>query len=122
MKNKILRFLKLDIACLGIVWVVFAVIYIIRIKEVATMNWIIMGMMLGNSILFILFIYLINKKKLYIFIILAIFLLINTILTVTDQMGVYDWVVLVANLIALSLTIILTIRTIKLLREHNQSF
>ena len=35
---------------------------------------------------------------------------------VTDQIGVYDWAVLLANLVALSLTITLTIRMTRLLR------
>lgn len=82
-----------------------------------------MIMMLGDSVLFILFIYLISKKKLYIFIVLIIFLLINTILTVTDQMGIYDWIVLMANLIALFLGLILTIRAIKNIRRgYDKSF
>jgi len=81
-----------------------------------------MIMMLGNSVLFALFIFLINKKKLYIFIVLVIFLLINTILTVTDQMGIYDWIVLSMNLVALFLGIILTIRVIKNIRGYDKSF
>ena len=122
MKNKILRFLQLNLACLSIVWIVFAVIYNLRIDKTVTMNWIIMIMMLGNSVLFALFIFLINKKKLYIFIVLVIFLLINTILTVTDQMGIYDWIVLSMNLVALFLGIILTIRVIKNIRGYDKSF
>jgi hypothetical protein len=122
LKNKILRFLQLDLACLGIAWVVFAVIYILRIQEIAIINWMIMIMMLANSILFILFIYLTNKKNSFVFTGLTIFLLINTILTFTDQMGVYDWIILVANLAALSLAVILTIRMLKAQRRANKSF
>ena len=81
-----------------------------------------MIMMLGNSVLFILFIFLINKKKLFIFIVLVVFLLINTILTVTDRMGIYDWIVLVINLVALFLGITFTTRIIKNIGRHNKSF
>ena len=50
-------------------------------------------------------------------ILITVFLMVNTVLTFTDQMGVYDWIVLLLNLAALVLSFILAIKRYRSLRK-----
>jgi len=86
-------------------WAVITIIYISGIEGPTLINLIIMAMMILDSLFFALFTYLADKEKLSVYIILIIFLLVNTVLTVTDQMGILDWIVLFLNLAAMILAI-----------------
>ena len=70
-------------------------------------------MMILDSLLFALFVYLVDKGKISVYIILIIFLFINTVLTITDQVGIFDWIVLFMNLAAMIPAIFLMRRPIR---------
>ncbi|MCJ7665960.1 MAG: hypothetical protein MUO59_04405, partial [Actinobacteria bacterium] len=88
-------------------------IYISGIEDPALINWIIMVMMILDSSFFALFAYLVDKGKISVYIILIIFLFINTILTITDQIGIFDWIVLFMNLASMIPAIFLMRRLIR---------
>jgi hypothetical protein len=116
MKNNIiLQILKSLLIIFCIFWIVLGIIFITKIQIHTLQNWIIMVLMMLNGICFAVFAYLIRKKALFIYIILVLFILINTMLTVTDQLGIVDWITLLFNIIILVLSIF---RTIILFRKQ----
>lgn len=56
-----------------------------------------------NAILFAVFSFLIEKKKKWLFYLIVLFLLANIVLTVTDQVGIFDVLVLVIDFMLLNL-------------------
>jgi hypothetical protein len=114
MRNNIIsQILKGLLICFCIFWIVMGVIFITKTQILAVQYWIIMILMMLNAICFAIFTYLIKKKNLVIYIMLILFILINAILTVTDQMGIIDWVTLLFNIIILVLSILRTILLFK---------
>jgi hypothetical protein len=109
MRNKIIvQVLKGLLISFCIFWIVSGIIFIVKMQVYTLQYWIVMGLMLLNGICFAIFAYLISKKALVIYIMLMLFVLINTILTVTDQIGIVDWVTLLFNIIILVLSILRT--------------
>lgn len=112
--NIILQVLKGLLICFCIFWIIMGVFFITKMQIHTMQYWIIMVLMMLNGICFAIFAYLISKKAVVIYIILILFILINTILTVTDQMGTIDWVTLLFNIIVLALSVS---RTVLLFRK-----
>jgi len=100
---KILRIL-LAVSCL--LWVILGIIYFTKIQIYALQHWIILALMILNGLCFGIFAYLINKKFLFIYISLLLFIIVNAILTITDQIGILDWVVLALNISIIVLIIL----------------
>ena len=109
--------LQVILFILFIFWIVFSVLYIRNAGHPSLINWIIMILMILDGVLFISFSIILRIGKLIIPILLIVFLLVNTILTITDQMGTYDWVVFCLNLIALILSVIFIIERTRSLKK-----
>lgn len=90
-------------------WIVFGIIYITKIQADNQNNWIIAILMVLNGFCFAVFAYLARKKTRFIYILLLLFLTVNTILTITDQTGIFDWIILFLNLITVLLSILVII-------------
>ena len=83
----------------AVLWIVFAVMRIIKIS--GSMDVVLALLMVANGIAFAVLGCLLKRRWLPLKILTVSFLLINLVLTVTDQMGVYDWLVLGLNVISL---------------------
>ena len=81
----------------GLAWVIFSMI----VFSNKSIDNIICILMITNGICFFILAFLIDSKKIF-KISIFLFLLINLILTITDQMGFYDYMVLVLNILSLS--------------------
>lgn len=105
-KNIITKTLSGFLIILCIVWIVLGIIYITKIQIYALQHWVIMVLMILDGICFGVFAYFVNKKLRFIYIILLLFVIVNAILTVTDQVGILDWLVLLLNLSVIMLSIL----------------
>lgn len=86
-------------AGLCILWLVFGVIMLDES--------IVLGiLMFANGLCFGFFAFFCRSKNRLLKWLIYIFVGVNLILTLTDQMGVYDWIVLVVYIVLLSLLII----------------
>lgn len=77
-------------------WLFLSAIYLI-----VRHGYVIPGLMVVNALVFAVFIWNIKKKNRQIQLIALFYLLINIILTITDQFGWLDMVILIVNVIAL---------------------
>ena len=81
-----------------IFWLVFG---IILIATPGNQNTVVTWLMIPNGIAFGLFVLFYRKRNLLYKILATFFLFANLILTVTDQMGFFDYLVLALNIIAI---------------------
>lgn len=81
----------------AVVWIILSIIYFFNSNS----NILIFALMVVNGICFFVLSLLLDSSKIF-RIGIFLFLLINLILTFTDQMGVYDYLVLVLNIISLT--------------------
>lgn len=107
--NRILQILKSLLLAFCVFWIVMAIIYLLRIYTFDLQHLIIMILMIFDAICFAVFAFLINRKSIVIYIMLILFILINAVLTVTDQLGIIDWLTLLFNIVVLVLSILITI-------------
>ena len=84
-------------AAQAVFWIVFGLLALSNGQQ----NTFISLLMIADGAVFGLLALLCKKEHLFIKIITLIFLFVNTVLTVTDQMGAIDIAVLVLNIIAL---------------------
>lgn len=86
----------------ALVWLVFGMFTWANYPE----NHWLLGLLVLNAILFAGFSYLIVKKNEWLFYFLIAFLIANIVLTLTDQVGVFDGIVLVLDFAVLNLVIL----------------
>lgn len=116
MKNNIIvQFLRGLLISLCVFWIISGIIFITRMDTSTFQYRVIMILMMLNGIFYALFTYLISIKARIIYFMLILFILVNAILTITDQVGVIDWVTLLINIIILVLSIF---RTVLLFRKQ----
>lgn len=92
--------LRIDLGVQTIFWMVNTVIFSISMDMRNMSMTFLAVLMLLNGILFGYFALFERKRVLANDYILLAFLLINTVLTVTDNLGVFDYVILALNLLA----------------------
>ncbi|MFZ7121291.1 MAG: hypothetical protein ACOWWH_10105 [Eubacteriaceae bacterium] len=95
MKKKIESIFTLSMIFQGLLWIILS---IISLTNETVMFPIISYMMIMNGICFIL-LAIIFEKNLMIKVATMVFIILNIILTVTDQMGLIDYLVLVLNIL-----------------------
>jgi len=83
-----------------LVWVLFGVIFLIRFRT--PMAPFLACLLFINALIFFWLAWVIVRRKAWIFYFSAAFLVANIILTVTDQMGIYDFIVLAIDSFALA--------------------
>jgi len=99
------RFLQGLLAVLCLLWIIFGIIYIVKLQTINPQNWVILILMILNSFCFGTFVYLTRRKSRIVYIFLILFLVVNTILTITDQIGIFDWIIFFINLVAVTLSV-----------------
>lgn len=65
-------------------------------------HYIIASLMVINGAAFVLLYYLVTKKGFFIRACTFLFLFVNLALTLTDQMGIYDYIILILNVLAVA--------------------
>jgi len=90
----------------GLLWIFFGIQATATHSAASAMHTIIIALMLLNGVLFILFA-LFFRKALWLKILTILFLAGNVALTVTDQMGFLDYLVLLLNSISIIAFVIL---------------
>ena len=90
----------------SLIWLVFSIYTWVEysgshVKSVSMVTLIVLLFL--NAILFAVFSFLIEKKKKWLFYLIVLFLLANIVLTVTDQVGIFDVLVLVIDFMLLNL-------------------
>ncbi len=93
----------------AVFWVVSAVLRTVNVS--GTMDAVLAVLMLADGVAFAVLACLLKKRWLLLKIATLSFLLVNLALTVTDQMGVYDWIVLALNGIAAGSVMVLYLPT-----------
>ena len=83
----------------AVMWTVFAVMRLIELS--GSMDMVLAILMFANAAAFAVLGCLFKKRRLLLKISTLAFLFVNMVLTFTDQMGVYDWIVLGLNIISL---------------------
>ncbi len=100
MRDKIVTALKVIMILQGLMWIVFGIISLAK-PHGDLMTLLICTLMPANGVLFIIFALIIKKDKLLLKVFTFAFIIVNLILTVTDQTGLFDYCVLVLNIITL---------------------
>jgi hypothetical protein len=94
------------------IWMIFSVVtmgYIQYDPPVPIMvQWVIAVLMVGNAGAMAFSGYFLSKKARWSYLLAVIVLSINIILTVTDQVGIFDWITLLIDLVLM--IILLTLR------------
>jgi len=96
-KRKILALLLL---LQGIFWLTLAAAY-----STSRHEYIIPSLMVANALAFFIFTWNIQKRKRWIYHISVLYVAVNLILTVTDEFGALDLIILFTNIITLILLI-----------------
>ncbi len=108
MKRIAKKVLQLDLLIQFVFWLALSVYYATS-QGIGELQHIIMpALMIANGVLFAVFAYLMAKEVFLVKLIVFFFILMNTILTLTDQVGWLDYLILALNLVAL-VSFILTI-------------
>ena len=107
MKNNIEKFLQILLQVKAGIWLVFSIWYFFRFYFQSPNNKagvvIVSVLMLGNAIVFGGFSFLINRKLKAVYYFLIFYVALNVLLTFTDQLGVYDVIVFVLDLLILAI-------------------
>ena len=101
MRKKVRVILQGVMLLQGVFWIGIGIITMIN-GDGGWMDVLISALMLADGIFFIGLALLIKKDVLLLKIFTGAFLFVNLVLTVTDQMGVYDYGVLVLNIAAIT--------------------
>ena len=92
-----------------LIWIIFGVVSLLKIGDDLTTPryslWIIAILMFGNAVAMALSGYGLSNKGKLPYSLAMIVLGINIILTVTDQVGIFDWVTLIIDFILLTILI-----------------
>ena len=100
---------RITMAIQSIMWIVFAAVMLIH--TYASTSVIINILMIANGITFFVFLCLSEKKIVILRILSFLFLLVNLVLTITDQMGIFDYIVLGLNILAVFTLLYITIKS-----------
>lgn len=109
MKNKKL-FLKITtwtIAAQAVIWMCLAGIWLMTIAADNAFFYLFAVLMIMNAIIMLTTAWLINKQNYWIHNITIAYFVILLILTLTDQFGVYDLIILIFNIFIIALLIFL---------------
>lgn len=100
---------KLTMMFQAIFWVVAGV----NMFVTAPNHYIIASLMIANGAAFVLLFYLITKKGFFIRACSFLFLFVNLALTLTDQMGFFDYIILLLNVAAIACLIYMSAEDVK---------
>ena len=99
------------------IWIAFGASTLVRMEGQGIMAWVLAGLMFGNAGAMLLSGWgLAKQKKGFFYLALAV-LAVNTVLTVTDEVGVFDLLVLFIDLALLVLLIVTRILYLPARRE-----
>ena len=115
MQKKILKYVLI---LQGGLWVYFAVQFTVAHFEAHVIYNVISALMILDAIAFITIAFLYDKAR-WLKFITALFLAGNLVLTVTDQMGLADYIVLVLNIISIILLVWVFIQQSKRIRKQS---
>ena len=94
----------------GTIWLVLCILSLVRLTNISPnlgiIGWMIAILMYGNAAVLFLSAALIGKQKRLYFYFAIFVLLINIFLTITDQVGLLDWITLAVDLILLGILIV----------------
>jgi lysylphosphatidylglycerol synthetase-like protein (DUF2156 family) len=82
---------------LAVIWLLFSVISLIRFPGLST--WILACLMIGNAGMLLLVGWGLGSRHRRIYYMALIVLLVNIVLTLTDDFGIYDFIILVLYLV-----------------------
>lgn len=97
------------------IWVIFGIASLLGgINTTMLVGAIIVAiLMFANAALYLLAGWGIGRQRVRFYNLGIALLVVNLLLTVTDQMGIYDWITLVIDLVALVLLIVIRLQTLK---------
>ena len=100
---------KLIMMLQALFWVITGV----NMLVVQPNHFIIASLMIINGAAFVLLYYFITKRGFFIRACTFLFLIVNLALTLTDQMGIYDYIMLILNVFAVACLIYISTEEIK---------
>ncbi|MDD5017968.1 MAG: hypothetical protein PHO15_07730 [Eubacteriales bacterium] len=101
MKKKVKIALQTVMILQGVLWIVFGMAGLTK-ADIGMTAALFVILMLANGILFIVLALVVEKDMLILKIFTAIFIFVNLILTITDQVGLFDYCVLILNIMSIS--------------------
>lgn len=110
MKKVVLKIFRIDMFVLSLFWLGMGISYAVSQGLNGAQYIIIAVLMIINAVLFAFFAVIYTGKRLFFRIIIFLFILVNTILTFTDQFGLLDYIALLFNIVALGSSVALFFR------------
>ena len=83
----------------SVMWIVFAIV-LLTTKQSST-HPIVTALMIANGVVFFAFLLLAETKNVFLRILTLAFLAINLVLSFTDQIGLFDYVAMALNILAI---------------------
>jgi len=89
------------------IWVIFSIVSMVNIQNNQSVPglvlWVIAILMVGNGGAMVFSNYTLSRRVRWSYLLAMLVLGINIILTVTDQVGIFDWITLLIDLVLLSI-------------------
>ena len=88
----------------ALVWAILSVLSFVRAAQGdSDYRWILSGLMLANAAVMAIFGIILDYGRRWAFLISVLYMVVNAVLSITDQFGVWDALILFINLVTLGL-------------------